>query len=55
MTKHALPGLITRDFDDTYPTRVEYVRFLRGQSQRPKLSALTGIPLELVISQEGST
>jgi hypothetical protein len=53
MTKPALPGLITGPATTSYTTRVEYVRFLRGQSKRLKLSALTGVPFELVISHEG--
>jgi hypothetical protein len=53
MTKPPLAGPITRPCGKAYPTCVEYLRFLRGQSQRPKLSALTGVPFELVISQEG--
>ena len=53
MTKPTLPGLITRRSEDSYTTRVEYVRFLRDQSKRLKLSALTGVPFELVISYEG--
>jgi hypothetical protein len=53
MTKPPLAGPITRMYGKAYPTCVEYPTFLRGQSQRPKLSALTAFPFELVISQEG--
>lgn len=53
MTKPPLAGPITRMCGKAYPTYVEYLRVLHGQSQRPKLSALTAFPFELVISQEG--
>jgi hypothetical protein len=51
MTKPALAGPITRTLGSNYTTRVEYMGFLRGQSEGPKLSALTRV--SSVISQEG--
>jgi hypothetical protein len=53
MTKLPLAGPFTRPSVQAYSTCVEYVGFLRGQQERFKLSALTGVPFELVISQEG--
>ena len=53
MTKPVLAGPITRQFRRLYMTHVQYRKFLRGQSDRPKLTALTGVPFVLVFSQEG--
>lgn len=55
MTKPALADLITLQLGDHNATRVEYQAFLRGRSEPHKLSALAGIPFELVSSQESRT